>query len=127
MIHPVLRLVASQPELLAEQACAYASLFSEEMLLGSTELKRRLMLYLSGTACLMVAAVLTGVAILLWCSLPAAGDRAPWLFVLTPALPAHAGLWILWLAHRRDPAPLLTRLKLQLAQDAEVLRAWSRP
>ena len=115
------------PGLVAEAFHHLRQLIRGEFALAQAEVAAKARKAGFALAVLAFAAVLTGVAILLWCSLPAAGDRAPWLFVLTPALPAHAGLWILWLAHRRDPTPLLTRLKLQLAQDAEVLRAWSRP
>jgi hypothetical protein len=127
MIHPVFRLVASQPLLLAEHAAAYASLLGEELALGSAALKRRLALHLAGAACLVVAAVLLGVALLLWAALPEASLRLPWLFVLTPVLPAAVGLWALWLARDRDAVALFARLRLQLAEDAALLRLPETP
>ena len=64
MIHPVFRLAASQPLLLAEHAAAYASLLGEELVIGSARLKRRLAFQLAGAACLVVATILLGVALL---------------------------------------------------------------
>jgi uncharacterized membrane protein len=127
MIHPVFRLAASQPQLLAEHAAAYAGLLGEELAMGSARLKRRLALQLAGAACLVVAAVLLGVALLLWASLPGAGSRAPWLFVLTPVLPAVLGLWALWLAQDRETVEWFTSLRRQLAEDAALLRIPETP
>src|SRR3990167_2795275 len=118
MIHPVFRLAASQPLLLAEHAAAYASLLGEELTIGSARLKRRLALQLAGAACLVVAAVLLGVAVLLWASLHDAGFRAPWLFVLTPVLPAALGLWALWLPQDRGGEEWVAHLRLQPAGGA---------
>jgi len=122
MIHPVFRLAASQPFLLAEHAAAYAGLVSEELSSRSAQLKRRLALQLAGAAGLLVAAVLAGVALLLWASLPEAGFRAPWLLLLTPALPAVLGLWALWRAQEHESTEPFASLRLQLAQDAALLR-----
>jgi ABC-type nickel/cobalt efflux system permease component RcnA len=127
MIHPVFRLAASQPLLLAEHAAAYSGLVSEELAAQSARLKRRLALQLAGAACLLVAVVLAGVALLLWASLPEAGFRAPWLLVLTPALPAALGLWALWLAQERESGEPFANLRLQLAQDAALLRTPAAP
>jgi len=122
MIHPVFRLAAARPQLLAEHAAAYANLLGEELALGSAGLKRQLALQLTGAACLVVAAVLLGVALLLWAASPDAGVRVLWLFVLTPVLPAAIGLWVLWLARERDALAPFARLRMQLAEDAALLR-----
>jgi hypothetical protein len=127
MIHPVFRLAAAQPLLLAEHAAAYAGLLGEELSMGSARLKRRLALQLAGAACLVVAAMLLGVALLLWASLPGAGARAPWLFVLTPVLPAVLGLWALWQARDREAVEWFASLRRQLAEDAALLRIPGAP
>src|SRR3990167_4589409 len=133
MIHPVFRLAASQPQLLAEHAAAYAGLLGEELAMGSARLKRRLALQLAGGARPPGGAgargggVLLGVALLLWASLPGAGARAPWLFVLTPVLPAVLGLWALWLAQDRETVEWFASLRRQLAEDAALLRIPGTP
>jgi hypothetical protein len=127
MIHPVFRLAASQPLLLAEHAAAYAGLVSEELVARSDRFKKRLALQLAGVAGLVVAAVLAGVALMLWASLPQAGFRAPWLLVAAPALPGVLGVWALWRAQERESSEPFANLRLQLAQDAALLRAASPP
>jgi hypothetical protein len=128
MIHPVFRLVAAQPQWLAEHASAYASLVAEELALSGERLQQRLFLQLTGAACLLVAATLAGVALLLWLSLPEAGLlRSPWLFVLTPALPLFVGLWVLRLAQGQVAHEPFARLRLQLGQDAALLRTSGAP
>lgn len=127
MVHPVLRLAASQPQLLAEHAAAYVGLVTEEIAARSALLRRRVALQFTGTVCLLVAAVLAGVAALLWASLPGAGFRAPWLMVFIPALPAALGWWFLWLAQASEAAPPFAGLRLQLARDAALLRTRSSP
>jgi hypothetical protein len=122
MIHPVFRLAVSQPLLLAEHAAAYADLVSEELATHSARLKRRVLLQCTGAGCLLVAAVLAGVALLLWAYLPDGGLRSPWLMVLTPSVPGALGLWFLWLAPEREPRQVFANLRLQLARDAAMLR-----
>ncbi len=122
MIHPVFRLAASQPLLLAEHAAAYAELVSEALSAHSAYLKRRLAYQLVGFACLLVAAVLVGVALLLWASWPLVDIRAPWLYLLTPAVPAAAGLWALWMAREREPRQPFASVRLQLTEDAALLK-----
>jgi hypothetical protein len=127
VIHPVFRLVAAQPQWLAVHAAAYAGLVSEELALSGAGLRRRLVLQLTGAACLLVAATLAGVALLLWAGLPDAGLRHPWLFVLTPVLPLVAGLWALQLSQAQTAHDPWARLRLQLSQDAALLRSSVAP
>lgn len=121
MIHPILRLAAAQPMLLAAHAGAYAGLMSQALRLGGSALERRLLWHLACALCLVVAAVLAGVATLLWAVLPMAGAPAPWLLVLTPLLPAVLGLWAGWRARTINPPDPFAPLQSQLAQDAALL------
>lgn len=120
MIHPLSRLAAAQPMLLADHVGAYAGLASEELLLMGMALKRRWMWQLLGAVCLGISAVLSGVSVLLWASItPPAG--ALWWLVLTPALPGAVGLWAWWVARRPTPAVTFARLRLQLLHDTALL------
>lgn len=127
MIHPVFRLAAAQPLWLAEHAAAYASLVSEEFQLSGERLQKRLALQLAGAACLLVAITLSGVAMLLWASFPDAGTRSPWLFWLTPVVPAALGLWALLAAHGLAPSGSLDRIRGQVSQDLAMLRTPTAP
>ncbi|MDP3810816.1 MAG: hypothetical protein Q8Q78_07410 [Hydrogenophaga sp.] len=123
MLHPVFRLAASQPQLLAEHAAGYAGLLAEELASSGVQLKRRVTLQIVGLLSLMVAAILCGVAVLLWASLPLASLQQPWLLWFTPLVPALLGALALWLANSAGVPPAFATLREQLAQDAALLRS----
>ncbi len=126
-MHPVFRLIAAQPMLLAGHVGAYAGLVSEELLTSAAAVQRRLLWQLAGALSLAVAAVLAGVALLLWASLPPGSAPAGWLFVVTPLLPAVLGLWAGWWAQAHPDGEPLARLRAQLAEDADLLARHTAP
>lgn len=121
MLHPLVRLVASRPELLGEHVSAYADLFAQELASASALMMRRLTLRLAGGACLAVAAVLAGVAVLLWASLPTLA--LPWALALVPAVPAALGLWIIMVGEAAGTQALFAGLRRQLEADAALMRS----
>ena len=127
MIHPVFRLALAQPMLLAGHLGAYAGLVSDELLISAAAVQRRLLWQLAGALSLAVAAVLAGVALLLWASLPPGSAPAGWLFVVTPLLPAVLGLWAGWWAQAHPDGEPLARLRAQLAEDADLLARHTAP
>jgi len=127
MLHPVFRLAAAQPQLLAEHAAAYAELLAQELSASAVHLKRRLALQLAGMTCLGIALVLAGVAVMLWAALPAQAVRLPWLLIVTPLVPAVLGLLALWSASNMTAPDAFTALRSQLAADAEMLRGTVEP
>lgn len=127
MLHPVFRLAASQPQLLAEHAAGYAGLLAEEVSSSGAHIKRRIMLQIIGLLCLMVATILGGTALLLWASLPPASLQLPWLLWLTPLLPALLGAWALLMAQNHKSPPAFATLREQFAQDASLLRRTTAP
>ncbi|WP_332738646.1 hypothetical protein [Hydrogenophaga sp.] len=127
MLHPVFRLAASQPQLLAEHAAGYAGLLAEELAISGAQLKRRIALQIVGLLGLMVAAILGGVAVLLWASLPAASMQQPWLLWFVPLVPALLGALALWVSNSNPVEPAFATLREQLAQDAAMLRRTTEP
>jgi uncharacterized membrane protein YqjE len=113
--------------LLAAHVGAYAELVSEELHTSADALQRRLLWQLGGALCLAVAAVLAGVAFLLWASLAPGSAPAAWLFVVTPLLPAALGLAACWRARAHRNAEPLARLRAQLAEDAAMLTRHTAP
>lgn len=126
MIHPLLRLVATQPQLLAEHAEAYAGLIGDEVGRVTSGWKRRIALKAVALCLAGVALVLGGVAVMLWAAVPPATAQAPWALFAAPALPALVAL--LCLLGAREPASDgLAALRAQLAADVAMLRKVTAP
>lgn len=121
MLHPLLRLVATQPQLLAEHAHAYGGLVGEELGKTASAWTLRALLAAVALALLAVAVVLAGVALMLWAVIPVANIQSPWALVVAPALPALVGLACAWVA-RRPTDDAFKDLKQQLAADLTLLR-----
>ena len=128
ILHPVFRLAVAQPALLAEHAAAYACLFGEELALGSAQIKRRLLCLLAALFCVAVAAVLAGVAVLLWVMPSAAGLPPLWVFVAVPAVPLALAAWLAWMGRAQGPTVnAFATLGQQLSADADLLRRAAMP
>jgi uncharacterized membrane protein YqjE len=121
MIHPLLKLVATQPQLLADHAEAYAGLVGEEIGKTASAWKTRALMGAIALVLLCVALVLAGVALMLWAVTPDARILAPWAFFAAPGIPALVGVACL-IASRRAPEPGFSDLKQQLAADLAMLR-----
>ena len=121
MIHPLLRLIATQPQLLADHAESYAELVGEELGKTTVVWKRRVLLSATALCLVGVAAVLAGVALMLWAALPVLSINAPWALVAAPVLPALAALWCAY-EGQRDTGDFFRELKQQIATDIVMLR-----
>jgi hypothetical protein len=122
MVHPLFRLAAARPQLLAEHVAAYTELLAEELTSTAGLVKQRLVLQAVALAGAAVGAVLAGVALMLWAALPADSLRMPWLLVLTPALPWAIALWAVARSGAVASGDLLPSFRRQLADDAAMLR-----
>jgi len=127
MMHVIVRLAAGQPALLATHLEAYGGLVAQALTASGEALKRRMTLQLLCALCLSVAAVLTGVAAMLWAVLPLGASRAPGMLVLAPSLPAALGLWAWWSSRAALPVQGFASLRAQLAADAALLSRPSAP
>ena len=87
MIHPMLKIVASRPELLAEHLAAYGELAAVQAQVAAAQLQRRAVLI--GVAALAAALGLglAGVAVMLAGALPLQTMPTPWLLAVVPLLP----------------------------------------
>lgn len=121
MIHPLLRLVATQPQLLADHAEAYAGLVGEEIGRGIAGVKQRVLLMAIALGLVAVAAVLAGVSLMLWAVIPAAGMQAPWALLAAPGVPALVAV-ACFIGGRAKPAEAFADLKQQMAADLVMLR-----
>ncbi len=121
MLHPLIRLFASRPQLLAEHVAAYADLFAEEFASATALMRQRWALQLVGGACLAVAATLAGVAVMLLAALPTVAW--PWALALVPAVPGALGVWIILRGRTARTEARFAGLRRQLAADAELMRS----
>ena len=127
MIHPLLRLIATEPEILGAHVEAYAELVGDEVKKTSSAWSLRISLYLGALALGGVALVLAGVALMLWAALPPAGMQVPWLLVAVPAAVfVAAGVCVL-MARRSAVENAFENVKKQLGADMAMLREVSAP
>jgi len=122
LMHPLLRLVASQPQLLVDHAEAYAELATVEIGQVSADWTRRVVMNAAGLCGLGVAAVLAGVALMLWAVLPLPGTPASWALIVVPLLPFAAALGCLGLARSRGHGAAFDALRRQVRADLAMLR-----
>lgn len=121
MIHPLLALAATQPQLLIDHAEAYAELASAELALASTGLRQRVVWAVGCLACVVIALALAGVALMLWAVSPPADIRAPWALLVAPLLPLLLAIGC-GLAARPSADRAFHLLRQQMHADMRMLR-----
>jgi hypothetical protein len=123
MIHPLFRLLVSEPQMLADHVEAYSELVAEEVGAVTTQWKRRAVLHAASLGCMVIAVMLIGMGLMLWAAVPIEGMNHPWALVIIPAVPLIAGIW----AHFAAKAPVAEHgfktIREQLAADAAMLRS----
>ena len=122
MIHPLFRLVAAEPQMVAEHLGGYCELFGDELRTFGSGWSRRLLLQIAALALASVAVVLGGVALMFWATTAPGDLHAAWALVATPLAPLLAAL-ACWLGSRSDsPSGNFAALRQQFAEDARLLR-----
>lgn len=122
LMHPLLRLMASRPQLLTDHAEAYVELATVGIGQISADWTRRMALNAAGLCGLGVAAVLAGVAFMLWAALPAPGMQAPWVLIVAPLLPFAGALGCLGWARAHGRSAAFDALRRQVRADLAMLR-----
>jgi len=121
MIHPLLRLLVSQPHLLTDHLQAYADLVGEEVAQAKARLVRQAVWFAVAAALAVMAVMLGGVALLLWAAVPTATMPAPWTLLILPGGLA-VGAAACFFVGRTTGEPPFANLQRQLATDAALLR-----
>lgn len=121
MMHPLLRLLATQPQLLLDHAEAYTDLLAEEITYVSSAWRLRSVLYAVALCSVVVATVLTGVALMLWAVVPFSEMHAPWALVVAPLLPIAGAVWCIVVA-RSETTHGFNNLREQVKADMGMLR-----
>jgi hypothetical protein len=122
-VNPWLHLVANQPQLLAEHAQAYAELAAAQIAAVSADWKQRALLVALAAGGLLVAAILGGVAVLLWSVTAAPQSASHWILAATPAVPAAVAAACLVALRLRHPRASANALRQQFDADLLVWRA----
>jgi hypothetical protein len=121
-MHPILRLIASRPELVVEHAQAYSDLMATQAGEAYSAWRRRAWLGAAGLVLLGMALALAGVAVMLLTMLPTWPGQAPWVLGVVPALPLAAGIACLLSARRRSPGGTFAVLREQVQADLAMLQ-----
>ena len=127
MIYSLFHLITSKPQLLLDHAEGYSDLIAAEASGASAWWKRRAVLYVSALCSGSVAAVLAGVATMLWATLPATGMNAPWVLILVPVLPAAVAFWCAIAAMVQAKESHFSNLREQARADMAMLREATAP
>lgn len=121
MFHPLIRTLATRPELLAQHLSGYAQLMAAQLGVSGGLLQDRALLLAGLASGLLLGLGLAGVAGLLAAALPLAAMPAPWLLAAVPALPLGLAAGCAWALRRQPQVWSGTLLREQLALDAALL------
>jgi len=122
MIHPLLHLIATKPQLLGDHVEAYAELVGAEVGNTSKMWISRVVFYAVALFLLSAGLIFTGVALMLWAVVPPDNMNSPWLLIIVPLVPLIAGaLCIMKARAHPDQTPFAT-VKQQLSADMAMLR-----
>jgi len=122
VLHPVLRLLATRPHWLAEHAEAYAELAAAEAGAAALAARRSVILSVTAISGLGLAAMLGGVALMLWAALPSLPGATAWVLWAVPALPFAAALVALLIKQSGRDEGSFVLLRQQLQADMALLR-----
>lgn len=121
-MHPFFKLMVDRPAVVTDHVEAYASLATLELSGAVRHIGRRALKTAIALSCAAVAAMLAGVAVMLWAVTPAEHLHAPWALWLAPGLPMIVAVWCGWSAQAADNAPAFSALREQVRADIDMLR-----
>lgn len=125
MLYPMLRLLGTQPELLAEHAAAYAELVAQEMDQVSAGWTRRALLNVTAICLMGVTIALAGLAVMLSTVVPHGHIARPWVLMITPMPPLILAMWCMWGARRKPDFTAFESVRQQMTADMAMLREMS--
>lgn len=119
MVHPIISVLITKPELVMEHVAGYASLMRDEASSVGLEVAKRAVAWGVTLFAALVFLILAGVAAML----ASVQDQFSWAFVVVPAIPLAISIIGFTVARKRLPEKAFSELKAQLDADAQVLRA----
>ena len=127
MIHPLFRLIASEPQMLADHVEAYTDLVGEELAHATARWKRQVISSVILFLCALLAVLLIGVSLMLWAVTPTSQMPAPWALIVVPLVPTIAAVAAWFGTRNTDKGEGFAAIKAQLAADAAMLRSVTAP
>ena len=122
MIHPLLRLAATEPHLIGDHVENYAALVGEEVSKVSTSWLTRIGLYIGALVLFAVGLVLVGVALMLRATVPATDYSAAWALIVVPLTPFGLGAICVVVARVKPIEQAFAAIKKQINADMAMLR-----
>ena len=122
MIHPVLKLLATEPHLIGDHVEAYAELVGEEVSKVSTGWIVRIALWAAAGILALIGLVLVGVSLLVWAGTPDVDVRVGWLFIVVPLVPILGAAGCALYAKSHTIKNAFDTVKKQLNADMAMLR-----
>lgn len=124
MIHPLIRLAASHPELLAEHGEAYVALVGQEVSQWKASLVRRAIAGVVAAVAALLALIFIGVAVMLWGAGADDADlRSVWALIAPPVLMAIVAAVAGFIAAKGGmKSSVLADVKAQIHADLAMLR-----
>jgi uncharacterized membrane protein YqjE len=122
MIHPLLQLIATKPQLLGDHVEAYAELVSAEVSNTSKRWISRAVLWAASAFLIGLFIAFAGVALMLWAVVPTDAMNIPWLLLVVPVVPLAAGTACILLAKSHPQQNAFQTVKEQISADMAMLR-----
>jgi len=122
MIHPLLTLIATKPQLLGDHVEAYAELLGAEVGKTSKMWTMRAVYGIAAAFLLATFVTFTGVATMLWAVVHVDGMSVPWLLVVVPLVPLVGGIFCILRAKAQPSENAFKTVKDQLSADLQMLR-----
>ena len=120
-IHPLLKLAASQPHLLADHAQAYAALATEEAKNFSVSWLTRIAYYVGAAVLALIGLILVGVALLVAAATLPEQRSAEWAFYVVPLTPFLIAAICMVIARAKSTGTTFASLKAQVQADKALL------
>jgi uncharacterized membrane protein YqjE len=120
-MNPLLRLIATQPNLIVKHLESYARMFGAEVSSSTAAIKRRV--FVGGAALLfmLMGLIFAGVGLMLWAGLPQVRPETSWLLLAVPGLPLGLSL-LFFILLKSDSRPVaMNKLKAQVKADVALL------
>ena len=127
MIYPLLRLIATRPQLLLDHCEAYADLVVAETTLATSHWTQKAVLTMAAAFSLVVAVTLTGVAVMIWAVTPVINGPITLALTGAPLVPWILALACVIAARTRGPGGNMQVLRQQLSADMALLREKAGP